>query len=66
MVLGVWVNIKQNPGARQRVNSRPEALCLFILASLGDRTDKACYLRVNRHLSLANYLPSGQLPPAVV
>ena len=47
MVLGVWVYINQNPGAGQMdVKGRPEVLCLFILASLGDETDRGNNLRV--------------------
>lgn len=45
----VWVSIKQNHGARQMdVNGRQEVPCLFIFASLGDKTDRACNLRVNK------------------
>ena len=48
-VLGVWVNTKQNPGTGQMdVYSGHEAPCLFILDGLGDKTDRACYLRVNK------------------
>ena len=49
MVFGVWVNIKQNPGTGQMVvKGRQEVLCLFILASLGDKTGKGNNLRVNK------------------
>ena len=47
--MNVKKNMKQNPGSGQMVvNSRQEVPCLFILASLGDKKDKACYLRVNQ------------------
>ena len=48
-VLGVWVNTKQDPGARQKVvYSRREAPPLFTETGLGDTKDRACSLRVNK------------------
>ena len=53
-ILGVWVNKKQSPDARQMVvYSRHEVPHLFILASLGDKTEHATS-GSTRHLSFAN------------
>ena len=50
----VWVNTKQSPGTGQMVvYGRREAPHLFILASLGDKTETATS-GSTRHLSFAN------------
>ena len=51
--MGVWVNTKQNPGAGQSGGrlftvDRWEAAPPFILASLGDETDRGNNLRVDK------------------
>ena len=46
------------------VEGRQEALCLFILASLGDETDRGNNLRVNKTFSFVNHLPLWAALPA--
>ena len=66
VVLGcIWVNIKQNPGARRKVvYSKGEAQPVFTETDLGAGKTEHATSRSTKHLSYANWLISGQLCPA--
>lgn len=46
--LGDWVSTKQNPGAEQMAVYQVPGTIISIC--LGDKTDRACYIRVNKAL----------------